>query len=121
MEPIEIFFHDLFNIGIFLGYSILQLLEYGVAVIIIPMEIFQEFLLRKITHSKREEQVTLQENMDIQNEFASDGNDSQIIETDLDPVVKNYIDYDGKFQAIQKQIKEIKARIGRYEKQGIPR
>ena len=62
------------------------------------MEIFQEFLSRKIASSKREEHVTLQENMDSQNEFVSDDNDSHVIETDLEPVVKNYTDYETNFE-----------------------
>ena len=97
------------------------MLEYGVAAIITPMEIFQEFLSRKIANSKREEHVTLQENMDSKNEFVRDGNDSHLIETDLEPVVKNCTDYESKFRAIDKQIREMKARIERYEKQGLPK
>ena len=117
----KIFFDDLFNIGIFLGYSILQLLEYGVAAIITPMEIFQEFLSRKIASSKRQEHVILQENMDSQNAFFSDDKDSEVIETDLEPVVKNCTDYESKFRAIDEQIREMKARIERYEKQALPK
>ena len=85
------------------------------------MEIFQEFLSRKIASSKREEHVTLQENMDSQNEFVSDDNDSHVIETDLEPVVKNYTDYESKFRAIDEQIREMKTRIERYEKQELPK
>ena len=112
-------FDDFFNIGIFLGYSILQLLEYGVAAIITPMEIFQEFISRKIANSKREKHGTLQENMYSQNDFVSDDKDSQVIETDLKPVVKKYTDYESKFRAIDKQIKEMMARIEGYENQGV--
>ena len=54
--------------------------------------------------------------MDSQNEFVSDDNDSNVIETDLEPVVENYIDNESKFRAIDEQIREIKARIERYEK-----
>ena len=117
----KIFFDDLFNIGIFLGYSILQLLEYGVAAIITPMEIFQEFLSRKIANSKREVHVTLRENMDSQDAIVSDDNDSHVIETDLEPVVKNYTDYESKFRARDEQIREMKARIERYEKPELPK
>ena len=121
MQPIKDIFRKLFNIGIFLGYSILQLLEYGVAAIITPMEKFQDFLSRKIVNSKCEEHVTLQENMDSQNEFVSDDNDSHVIETDLEPVVKNYTDYESKFRAIDELIREMGARIERYEKQELPK
>ena len=85
------------------------------------MEIFQEFISRKIANLKREEHGTLQENMYSQNEFVSDDKDSQVIETDLKPVVKKYTDYESKFRAIDKQIREMKARIERYEKQGLPK
>ena len=114
-------FDDFFNIGIFLGYSILQLLECGVAAIITPMEKLQDFLSRKIANSKRGEHVSQQENMDSQNEFVIDENDSNVIETDLEPVVENYIDNESKFRAIDEQIREMKARIERYEKQGLPK
>ena len=97
------------------------MLEYGVAAIVTPMEIFQDFLSRKTVSSKREENVTLQENMDSQNPFISDGNDSHVIETDLEPVAKNYTDYENKFRAIDEQIIEMKKRIERYEKQGLPK
>ena len=85
------------------------------------MEIFREFLSRKIRNSKREEHVTLQENMDSKNELVRDGNDSHLIERGLEPVVENYTNYESKFRAIDKQIREMKARIERYEKQELPK
>ena len=81
------------------------------------MEIFQEFLSRKIANSKRNKHVVSQENMDSQNAFISDDNDSHISETDLEPVVKNFTDYEMKFRTIDEHIREMKARIERYEKQ----
>ena len=50
-----------FLLGIFLGYSILQLLEYGVSGIMSQMVKFQDFLNRRPAGLKHERQLTSQE------------------------------------------------------------
>ena len=62
----DLFLNTIFVIGIFLGYSILQLLEYGVSGIMSHIITFQDFLARRIVCLKDERKLTSQKNHGFQ-------------------------------------------------------
>ena len=65
-------------IGIFLGISILQLLENGVAAIMKPMTTLHYFLGRRMASLKDEGQFSSQSRNDPQSELTSENNDGQV-------------------------------------------
>ena len=77
-------------IGMFLGYSLLQLLEYCVAVIMTQMERFHEFLSKKIADRKGE----MDNNQDT---VHNDQKDSHVIELDQE-AIRTGIDWEEKFK-----------------------
>ena len=99
------------HLGIFLGYSILQLLEYGVRCIISQTVSFQDFLARRIADLKHVMRSTSQENDSSQVEEGNVQNDSQIIEISQEPTGKNCNDCDGRIQALEEEVREIRTKM----------
>ena len=58
-------FHNLIFIGIFLGYSILQLLEYGVTTVVAQITKFLDFKSERFADTEYERPLTSQSNNDL--------------------------------------------------------
>ena len=99
------------RVGIFLGYSILQLLEYGVRGIISHMVSFQDFLTGRIANLKSDMQSTSHENDSSQVEEGNVRNNCQIIEIIQEPTGKNCNDCDGRIKALEEEVWGIKTKM----------
>ena len=97
-----------------LGYSVLQLLGYGVSAISVPLVTFQDVLSRKITDFKHGRQNTTTSEVEVVN----NGDDCQVIELDEEHKLRNYADWEENFKLLEHQIRQIKTRMESYEKQG---
>ena len=108
--------NNLFLIGIFLGHSILQLLEYGVNGIISQMVTIQDFLNRRPDGLKHEGQLTSHENDGCQADEERLKKDCLVIKMAEETTARKPNDYDERLNAIEKGMEEIKTKIQRYER-----
>ena len=98
----------------FLGYSVFQLLGYGVAAISAPLKSFQDALSTKMSNLKHGGETQLQAQVKVENET----DDRQIPELNRERIVRRCTDCEENFEVIQQQIREIKIRMEIYENQG---
>ena len=116
---------DSFLIGIFLGYSILQLLEYGVAAIITPIKRFYDYLRSGIAGLEQDRQVETRHNNDFQAEGVNTAHDNPQIRLEQEVMTKNWDHLDEEIKiiklamieqnkAIKREMAEIKERMDSY-------
>ena len=98
-------------IGIFLGYSILQVLEYGVSGIISQTVMFQDFLARRNDNLTHESHLKTPEKDGSQIEDRSVENDIQLIDLVEETMQKTRIECEEKIKAIEREIREIKMKM----------
>ena len=99
--------NNLFTKGMFLGYSILHLLEYGVSGIFAAMTHFKIFPHK--TPNPNSMKYSSRHKKWIRYEAKMD--DCQVIEDDKKTVGRSCIDCKEKFKAIDEKLKEIDTRI----------
>ena len=90
-----------------LGYSLLQLLEYCVAVIMTQIERFHEFLSRNIADRKGATHSRLQSMDNNQDTAHNDKKDSHVIELDQE-AIRIGIDWEEKFKIMEQEMRQIK-------------
>ena len=105
--------NHLFLIGIFLGYSILQLLEYGISGIMSQMVTFQDFLNRRPAGLKHERHFTSQENDGCQADEEGMKKDCLVIDMAEETTGQKFNDYDERLKAIEKGMEEMKTKMER--------
>ena len=99
-------------LGIFLGYSILQLLEYVVTVTIIPMKRFLDSLPSRIADSEQERQLVPHEKDDFQAESANEIDTlSEISLFEQANMGKSVADLGEEIKVIKQEAIEMKARM----------
>ena len=101
----------MFWIGIFLGYSILKLLEYGVAVIIIAIKRFHDSLPSRVADSKQERQVGPQQNDDFQVESANETYRLAEIRLEQVRMGNRFANLGEEMKVIKQEVMEMKARM----------
>ena len=101
-------FDNLFSIGIFLGYSILQLLEYGVTTVVAQITKFLDLKSERVADREYERLLTSKSNNDSQDYGESDRNDYHIIELNQKPMPRAGIDWEERFKAMEQETSEIK-------------
>ena len=100
--------------GMFLGYSVLQFLEYWVATLSAPLKSFQNLLSKKFFDLKHGRQIATQRHAEVKNET----DQCQVIELDKESLAQKCNDCEEHLKVMEQQIKEVKTRIEIYEKQG---
>ena len=101
-------FDNLIFIGIFLGYSILQLLEYGVTTVVAQITKFLDFKSERLADREYERPLTSISNNDSQDYGESDRNDYHIIELNQKPMPRAGIDWEERFKAMEQETREMK-------------
>ena len=101
-------FDSLIFIGIFLGYSILQLLEYGVTTVVAQITKFLDFKSERFADTEYERPVTSKSNNDSQDYGECDRNDYHIIELNQKPMPRAGIDWEERFKAMEQETREMK-------------
>lgn len=101
-------------LGMFLGYSVFQLLGFGVAAISAPLESFQAALFKKIANLKRGGEIASQEQVKIENNT----DDNLVTELNRESMVRKGTDCEPNLEIMEQQIREIKIRIEGCEAQG---
>ena len=99
---------NLFFIGIFLGYSILQLLEYGVTTVVAQIRKFLDFKSERVVDREYERPLLSKSNNDSQDYGECDRNDYHIIELNQKPMPRAGIDWEERFKAMEQETREIK-------------
>ena len=107
---------DSFLIGIFLGFSILQLSEYGIAAIITPMKILKNALCGRMEGPNYKMKSVLQEKEHSRIEVTNATKDFQNIELQQEKIGGNCKYLEEKIEAMSQEIGAMKIRIDRYEK-----
>ena len=102
------YFHDIFVVGIFLGYSLLQVLEYGVAAIVTPMIKCHDNLSKRFSNSNRELQSASPSSDDSQDKLENYENNCGIIELESKTIPGTCIDCEQKFKVIEQEMREMK-------------
>ena len=97
----------------FLGYSVLQLLEYWVSAIRTPLAAFQVVLSQKIAELRYGTQVTTLGHAEIGN----DTDNYQLDDLGGEPMVRNCDTCEENFKVMEQQFREIKTRMKKYEMQ----
>ena len=96
----------------FLGYSILQLLEYGIATIITPIKKCYTYLRSRIAGLEQERQAETHQNCDSQAEVVDGTYHCQEIDLDQKGVAKNWAHLEADIKmfklAMKEEIKVIK-------------
>ena len=96
----------------FLGYSILQLLEYGIAAIITPIKRCYTYLRSRIAGLEQERQAETHQNCDSQAEVVDGTYHCQEIDLDQKDVTKNWAHLEADIKmfklAMKEEIKAIK-------------
>ena len=96
----------------FLGYSILQLLEYGIVGIITPIKRFYSYLRSKIAGLEQERQAETHQNCDSQAEVVNCTYHCQEIDLDQKGVAKNWAHLEADIKmfklAMKEEIKAVK-------------
>lgn len=105
-------------IGIFLGYSILQVLEFGFAAIVTAIKKCSDFLSKRIAESKDERPIATQSELDFQEEMDKDKKDFQNIEQKQDTIKRLGIDLEANVKLLTQEFMEMKRRMERYENFG---
>ena len=105
-----------FLIGIFLGFSILQLSEYGIAAIITPMKILKNALCGRMEGPNHNAKSVLQKTDHSWIEVTNATRDFQHIELQQDKMEKNCTYLKEKIEAMRQEIGVMKTKIDRYEK-----
>ena len=95
----------------FLGYSILQLLECGIAAIIAPMVRFKDFLFGWIAYLKQGRPSTSQGDKNHQGEAANDNNQCQEKELEWETRGRPCRDWEAKNTMLEQDIKQIKTKL----------
>ena len=101
-------FDNLIFIGIFLGYSILQLLEYGVTTVVAQITKFLDFKSERVADREYERLLTSKSNNDSQDYGESDRNDYHIIQLNQKPMPRAGIDWEERFKAMEQETREMK-------------
>ena len=114
LRSIQLHFANIVLLGMFLGYSVFQLLGYGVAAISAPLESFQAALSKKIANLKHGGEIPSQAQVNIENNT----DNRQITEFNREVMVRRYTDFEENFEVMEQQIREIKIRIKGCENQG---
>ena len=99
---------NLIFIGIFLGYSILQLLEYGVTTVVAQITKFLDFKNERFADTEYERPLTSKSDNDSQDYGECDRNDYHIIELNQKPMPRAGIDWEERFKAMEQETREIK-------------
>ena len=99
----------------FLGYSILQLLEYGIVGIITPIKRFYSYLRSRIANLEQERQAETHQNCDSRAEVVNGTYHCQEIDLDQKGVAKNWAHLEEGIKmlklAMKEEIKVIKLAI----------
>ena len=96
-------FLNSFLIGMFLGYSILQLLEYGVVVMTTSMKRFYDYLHGRID---QERQAVSQQNWDTQDDVVNIAYHHKEMNLDQEGMAKNLADLKREIKVIKHAMKE---------------
>ena len=105
-----------FLIGIFLGFSILQLSEYGIAAIITPMKILKNALCGRMDGPNHKIKSVLQEKEHSGIEVTNATRHFQNIESQPKQMGGNRTYLEEKIEAMRREMGEMKSRLDRYEK-----
>ena len=105
-----------FLIGIFLGFSILQLSEYGIAAIITPMKILKNALCGRMDGPNHKMKSVLQEKEHSRIEVTNCNRDFQNIELQPGQMGGNRTCLEEKIEAMRREMVDMKRRLDRYEK-----
>ena len=100
-----------FLLGIFLGFSILQLLEYGVTVIATPMNRIHNHLRNRTAGLEPVKQMEQKEDNDSQHEVVNGADGHRGIKLDENRTRKNCDDCTKEIKSNTQEITEIKNRI----------
>ena len=101
-------FDNLIFIGIFLGYSILQLLEYGVTTVVAQITKFLDLKSERVADREYERLLTYKSNNDSQDYGECGRNDYHIIELNKKPMTRAGIDWEERFKAMEQETREMK-------------
>ena len=107
---------DSFLIGIFLGFSILQLSEYGIAAIITQMKILKNALCGRMDGPNHKIKSVLQEKEHSGIEVTNATRHFQNIESQPEQMGGNRTYLEEKIEAMRREMGEMKSRLDRYEK-----
>ena len=107
---------DSFLIGIFLGFSILQLSEYGIAAIITPMKILKNAFCGRMDGPNHKMKSVLQKKEHSRIEVTNATRDFQNIELQPEQIGGNRTYLEEKIEAMRREMGEMKSRLDRYEK-----
>ena len=105
-----------FLIGIFLGFSILQLSEYGIAAIITPMKILKNALCGRMDGPNHKIKSVLLEKEHSGIEVTNATRHFQNIESQPEQMGGNRTYLEEKIEAMRREMGEMKSRLDRYEK-----
>ena len=92
----------------FLGYSILQLLEYLATAVVTRLEKFHEVLSKQTADCKHERNSKSQSKDKTQDTVSFEKNDCHGIELDQKALRRICIDWEEKFKVIEQEMKEMK-------------
>ena len=95
----------------FLGYSILQLLEYLITAVVTRLEKFHEVLSTQTADWKHERNFTSQSKDETQDTVLNDKNDFHVIKLGQKALRRTCIDWEEKFKVIEQEMKEMKKEL----------
>ena len=107
---------NLFLIGIFLGFSILQLSDYGIAAIIAPIKRLKRSLSGRIDDSNKKTKSILLQTNNSQPEVANDARYYQVFDLNQPISGKNSTGLEEAYKTIKQEMREMKTKIDKYEK-----
>ena len=107
-------FFNQFRLGIFLGFSILQLLEYGVAVIITPINSLHNYLRSKIAGLVPVKQLEQQQDRDSEYDVVNSTNHQQEIRLDQESTWNSCADLREEMKKIKQELRELKTKSDGY-------
>ena len=95
----------------FLGYSLLQVFDYGIAAIVKPIRKCYYNLTKLITRSEHEFQFTSQSNNDSQDKFKNYVKDFEAIEREKKPIPRLDVYWEGKFKGMEQEMRRMKKEL----------
>ena len=104
---------NLFLIGIFLGHSILQFLEYAVAALVKSVERFKESLSGRISGSNHKKKS--QEKEIFRVKAANSTSSYQVIAREKEAMESDQTEWEEQIGKMRREMREIRMQIGGYE------
>ena len=98
----------------FLGFSLLQLLEYGIAIILTPMRRLHSYLRSRIGGLEPERQIEQQEDKDSETDVTNCTDYHQEVELDQESTWNNCTNVPEEIKVMQQEMRELKIKMDGY-------